>query len=172
VVGALVGFHGWPDGAVGQAVPSVPTSRAPQRVVSVSREVRVRVRTPAVKRAAQAVGSRSATVGLVKQVPVSSPQPIGYPVAYAPGQAGPSSPAAPPAHPAPATVAAPSEPGTPAPPSAPPTSPEGIQALVSQLLGSTPPPAAPDQLLQPGESLQIGIPIVGTTVTVPPVHAR
>src|SRR3954471_1395227 len=87
VVGALVGFHGWPEGAGGETVPSVPVKRAPEPVVSVVREVH---KAPAVTREARVLGDRTATAGLVKQVAVSSPRPIGYPLAVAPGQVAPT----------------------------------------------------------------------------------
>jgi hypothetical protein len=163
LVGALVGFHGWPDGAVGETVPSVPAKAVPQRIQTLVRQVR----TPAVMRKARLVGDRGATAGLVKQMPVSSPQPIGYPVAVVPGEVAPAAPAphaSAEARPTPAIAGGP----------IPPTDPAQVQALVGQLLGSAPPPPASDALPQPraGEPIDIALPIAGTTVSVPPARAR
>src|SRR3954452_17241967 len=85
VVGALVGFHGWPEGAVGETVPSVPLKPAPERVLSAVRDVQ-KTSAAAASRIGGAAAGGAATAGLVK-VPVNSPQPIGYPVAVPPGQA-------------------------------------------------------------------------------------
>jgi hypothetical protein len=160
VVGALVGFHGWPEGAVGGTVASVPLQAAPEPVLSQVRQVR---QAPAVSRAARVVGDRTATAGLVKQapVPVSSPQPVGYPESLAPGQVAPTSDAHPPATPAQNAV----DPTA----AAPPSDPAQVQALINQLLGSAPPgPVAPgDQ-----QPIQVGIPLVGLTLSVPPAPSR
>jgi hypothetical protein len=163
LVGALVGFHGWPEGAVGETVPSVPAQPVPQRIQTLVRAVR----TPVLARKARLVGDRGATAGLVKQVPVSSSQPIGYPVAVVPGEVAPAAPAphaSAEARPSPAIAAGP----------IPPTDPQAIQVLVGQLLGSAPPPPAADLLPQPqaGEPFAIALPLAGTGVSVPPAHAR
>jgi hypothetical protein len=166
VVGALVGFHGWPEGAVGDTVPSVPLKPAPQPVLSAVREVR---KAPNVTRDARLLGDRTATVGLVKQAaPVSSPRPIGYPEVYAPGQVTPAPAAQPPAAPA-HNPDAPPEAVPPTPPIGAPTDTQQLQTLVTQLLGTVPPPpAAP----RGDEPLQVGIPLVGLTVSVPPATSR
>src|SRR4051794_19579909 len=112
VVGALVGFHGWPEGAVGETVPAVPLKPTPQAVLRAVRDVR---KTP-VARQARLLGDSTATVGLVKQVPARTPQAIGYPVAVTPGEAAPAVGApAPPSQGAP-HVAPPDAPGQPVPP--------------------------------------------------------
>src|SRR3954447_3965249 len=155
VVGALVGFHGWPEGAVGETVPSVPLKPAPERVLSAVRDVQ---KTSTASRIGNAAAGRASTAGLVKVVRVTSPQPIGYPVAVPPGQAVPGSgaPAAqpptaaqtdpgngklpPPATPPPAGGA-----GPPPRPAAPSTDPQGLQTLIDQLTGSAPPPPGSPQ---------------------------
>jgi hypothetical protein len=163
VVGAVVGFHRWPEGAVGGTVPSVPLKTAPQRVLTAVRDVR-KAPTASLTRAARAVGDRSATAGLVKASPVvSSPRPVGQPLAYEPGEVAPQ-PAEPPATPAhdPQAPAPPSAPSTPVPA---PSTPPDVQQLLGQLLGAPPPP--PGAGPQPGP-LQVDVPIVGTTITAPP----
>jgi hypothetical protein len=165
VVGALVGFHGWPQGAVGETVPSVPLKPAPEPVLSVVREVH---KAPAVTREARVLGDRTATAGLVKQVPVSSPRPIGYPVAVAPGEVAPTTGVQQPPTAAhnPDAPAPPSAPSAPTPPPAP--GPREVEALLTQLLGTVPPPP----LGRDGQPLEVGVPIVGLTVTVPPGPSR
>jgi hypothetical protein len=160
VVGALVGFHGWPEGAVGETVPSVALKPAPQPVLSAVRTVR---KAPEVTRVVKArANSRTAgTAGLVKVVPVSSPQPIGLPVGFEPGHVAPNSDTPPPpaaAHHEPAPTA-PVPPGSPAPPDV-----GQIQALLTQLAGPVPPP--------PAGGTQVDVPLVGLAITVPPVPAR
>src|SRR4051794_3727384 len=135
VVGALVGFHGWPEGAVGETVPSVPLKPAPERVLSAVRDVQ---KTSTASRIGDAAAGRASTAGLVKVVRVNSPQPIGYPVAVPPGQAVPGS-GAPAAQP---PTAAQTDPGNGKlpPPATPPTDPQGLQTLIDQLTGTAPPP--------------------------------
>lgn len=147
VVGALVGFHGWPEGAVGETVRSVPLTPTPQPVLSAVRTVR---KAPAA-RVASRTGARRGTTGLTK-VPVSSPRPVGYPIALTPGHAVPTS----------GTSPAPTQ-HDPSPTDAiaPPADPGQVETLVDQVVGSVPPP--------PGDSSQVTVPIVGVTVSVPSV---
>ncbi len=164
VVSALVGFHGWPEGAVGETVPSVPVTAPPRPVLHAVRAVR---KADPVGRATPARAARPAlsTAGLVKVVPVRSPQAVGLPVALAPGQVVPT-PAQPPAAPEPAQHnSAPADPAPPKPP-APPSETAPIQILLTQIAGELPPP--PDQ----GDDTQVNVPLVGLTLTVPPVPAR
>jgi hypothetical protein len=161
VVGALVGFHGWPEGAVGETVPSVPLKPTPEPVLSAARDIR--------NAAAGSIGAEAGTggasaAGVVKLVPVRSPQAIGYPEALPPGEAVPSSGA--PAPEAPTAAQHAPAPGgqIPPTPAVPPADPQGIQGLLTQLIGSAPPPpGAP----QEGQAIEVTVPIVGTTVTVP-----
>jgi hypothetical protein len=168
VVGALVGFHGWPEGAVGDTVPSVPLKPAPQPVLSAVRDVR---EAPNVTRGARLLGDRTATVGLVKEVPVSSPRQIGHPEAYVPGQVAPTPAAQPPAAPA-NNPDVPPEAVPPTPPIGPPADAQQLQTLVTQLLGTVPLPPPPPAAPQGDEPLQVGIPLVGLTVSVPPATSR
>src|SRR3954454_5983786 len=162
VVGALVGFHGWPEGAVGETVPSVPLKPAPERVLSAVRDVQ---KTSTASRIGDAAAGRASTAGLVKVVRVNSPQPIGYPVAVPPGQAVPGS-GAPAAQP---PTAAQTDPGDgklpPSSPANPPTDPQGLQTLIDQLTGGAPPPPGSPQ---GGQGIEVTVPIVGVTVSVPP----
>jgi hypothetical protein len=166
VVGALVGFHGWPEGAVGETVPSVPLKPAPERVLSAVRDVQ---KTSTATRIGHVAAGRASTTGLVKVVPVNSPQAIGYPVAVPPGQAVPGSGA--PASDQP--TAAQTDPGTgklpPSSPTTPPTDPQGLQTLIDQLTGTAPPPPGSPQ---GGQGIEVTVPIVGVTVSVPPGSAQ
>src|SRR4051794_14786603 len=138
VVGALVGFHGWPAGAVGETVPAVPLTPTPQPVLSAVRDVR---KTDAVTRLAS-TQRRASTAGLVKVVPVSTPHAVGTPEVFTPGHTGPGSGA--PAAPAPPAAAehgtTPVDQVSPPTPAQPPTDPEGLQTLVTHLGDQLPPP--------------------------------
>jgi hypothetical protein len=139
LVSALVAFHGWPDRAGGRTVPSVGLDATPQPVF---RLVRVAQPTPYVRVLAggRALGSRAATVGLVKIVPVRAPTDIGLPLAVEPGRV--SQPAQQPHGSDPGNPGHASPPGAPelAQPPAPPT-PADVAALVTALVGSVQPPA-------------------------------
>lgn len=170
VVGALVGYHGWPEGAVGRIVPSVPLAPTPQPVLSAVRDVRKA--TPGRAAPAHArTASTASTAGLVKVVPVSSPEPVGYPVAVAPGHAVPTAGAPAPtgATPAPHDPT-PANPVNPSPPPTPPADTTALQTLLAQILGSAPPP--PGASAQPGDASAVTIPIVGVTVSAPSERAR
>jgi hypothetical protein len=166
VVGALVGFHGWPAGAVGETVPAVPLTPTPQPVLSAVRDVR---KTDAVTRVAN-TPRRASTAGLVKVVPVSTPHTVGTPEVFTPGHTGPAS-GAPPAAAAPPEAA---DHGTTpvaqvSPPAQPPTDPEGLQTLLTQLGDQLPPPpSAPHD----GQGTEVSVPLLGVTITVPPGHAQ
>jgi hypothetical protein len=167
VVGAIVGFRGWPGGVDGAGVQQVPLAPAttPARVALVRRGTPVRriVRAGASRTAARPVS----TVGLVKSVtvgpsvvpglvmvPVSaapmhpvSAHPIvpGNPLAGSPGgpappQGGPSPPGGPPSVPN-AGGPLPVPVGTPA---VPPPSSDQVMTMVGGLLASPPPPPALD----------------------------
>src|SRR3954470_13087275 len=74
VVSALVGFHGWPQGAVGETVRSVPLQPAPQPVLrNVSS---VRRTTLAGAKSGGSTAHRATAAGFVKVVPVRSPEPV------------------------------------------------------------------------------------------------
>jgi hypothetical protein len=168
VVGALVGFHGWPDGAVGETVPSVPLAPSPQPVLNAVRDVST---APTGVHKGSASAHRASTAGLVKVVPVSSPDAIGYPEALAPGHALPTSGAPP-------TASNGGGQGTPTgsvqPPSAPgaPTDPSQVSTLLDQVIGSLPPPPAQAGPGADSGSLQVNVPLVGVAVTVPPPSSR
>ena len=149
VVGAVVGFHRWPQGAVGQQTPSVPLEQGPPTLVRAVTDVR---KAPAARvRKTRPARRGGSTAGLVKVV--HAPRPVGHPVALTPGTVRSSSPA--PAPPAPARLPAP----PPSPPSAPslPSDPQQIEALVTGLVGSLPP--------VPGASVRL--PLTDVSVTVP-----
>jgi hypothetical protein len=145
-------------------VPSVPVTAPPQPVLSAVRDVR-KVTTG---RHAAARARAASTAGLVKVVPVSSPGAVGYPIAVAPGHALPTSGT-------PATTGAPHDPAPadpvdPSRPPAPPTDTTALQTLIAQFLASAPPPpAAP---AQPADGVDVTVPILGVTVSVPPKHVR
>ena len=145
MVGAVVGFHRWPGGSDVQNVPSVPlkpTSTAHLRAVRAAAAPGVH-KTRSASAAHRAGARRNSTKGLVKVVPVSSPDSVGYPVAVAPGHVAPTTAA--PQSSGPGGGPAP-EPRPPAPPAAPPP-PQPIQQIVTDIIQTLPPP--PD-LSQPG----------------------
>ncbi|MEA2427558.1 MAG: hypothetical protein QOF37_1186 [Thermoleophilaceae bacterium] len=148
LVSALVTFHGWPDGAVGQTVPSVALQPTPQPVVRLVRDT-TGTSYRRVLAAGRALGSRTATVGLVKSVPVRAPLAIGQPIAVSPGYV--SAPAPEQSH-----GAQPGSPRDPSPPQAglppqltqppgPPTSAD-VEALVQALVNAVQPPPGRDPL--------------------------
>jgi hypothetical protein len=171
VVGALVGFHGWPQGAVGETVPSVPLAPSPRPVLNAVRDVSNA--SAGVRKSSAAAADRSvSTAGLVKVVPVSSPDAIGYPEALAPGHALPTSGTPPGASNGggEGTPAGPVQ--TPSPPGAPPADPSQVRTLIDQVIGSLPPPPAQAGPGAESGSLQVGVPLLGVTVTVPPPSSR
>jgi hypothetical protein len=159
VVGAIVAFRGWPDGASGSGVQSVPL--APQTgpantvlgrpVAFTTRVVRVR---PA---ALVAVASRrtASTAGLVKQPSGGGPIVHGLVMESVPGAtmhpasprsgdpAGPPVPVANPGGPGPGPAPVPANPAVPLPVPPPPGNSPGsdeLSAVVNSLLGAAPPP--------------------------------
>ena len=164
LVSALVAFHGWPDGAVGQTVPSVALQSPAQPVL---RLVRNSSRTPyrRVLAGGRALGSRTATVGLVKDVPVRVPLAVGVPVAVSPGHVSAPKPQQP--HGAqPGNPHQPSQPQSPLPPQVieppPPPTQADVEALVQALMSAVqPPPAAGG-----GDPLP-GLPLTLPGVTLP-----
>jgi hypothetical protein len=147
LVSALVAFHRWPDGAVGQTVPSVVLRQATQPVVRVAPDAPA---TPLsrVLAGSRALGGRAATAGLVKNVSVRVPAAVGFPLAVEPGHAG---------EPAPARNARPpSPPPTLTPPAAPPT-PGDVAALVQGIVGGVQPP--PPGSANPAPVIQVSLPV-------------
>ena len=150
MVGAVVGFHRWPGGTVVQNVPSVPlkpTSTAHLHAVRTPAVARVHKRI-ATRRARHTAAARTSTAGLVKVVPVNSPEAVGYPVAISPGHVGS------------APQQAGGSSGEPAPqqrPPAPPPAPapaQPIQQLVTDIVQTLPPPPDPPEA---GEPLQLPV---------------
>src|SRR4051812_31591682 len=99
VVGALVGFHRWPDGAVGQTVPTVPVRPAQEPAFHLVRSTSVH--KASTRHLVKTTSAPASAAGLVKVVPVSTPVSVGSPVTVAPGQVAPVSAPAPaaPQHP-------------------------------------------------------------------------
>jgi hypothetical protein len=164
VVGALVGFHRWPDGAVGQTVPTVPVKPSQEgRLRLVRSESAQRVSTQDLVKASP----RASTAGLVKVVPVSTPGSGGTPLAVTPGHVAPGTP---PADAAPPRAHA-SHPGgsdqhvTPTDP-APDVDPQSLQQVVDQLIASVPVDPVPPERGQP---VAVHVPLVGATISTPPL---
>jgi hypothetical protein len=161
VVGALVSFDRWPDDAVGETVPTVPVSPAPQRTLQVVRSRPVH-KTPV----AHLVKATASTAGLVKVVRVSEPAEVSTPVVATPGHVAPAAPAPTaaspqhqPAHPAHTHQApAPADP-------AGDLDPETLRDVVDGLLAAVPVSPQPPR---PGQPLEVDLAPVAT-ITTPPL---
>jgi hypothetical protein len=127
---------------------------------------RAPVATKGVTLVAREVGTRTATVGLVKSVTVRGPAVVGL-VRQPPGTrtTPPGNQQPPGQQPPPERAAPPQVPPSGPPPADPPTlpTPPEVQAVVGDIMGHAPAPPAPSELV----GLQVTVGDTGVTIPLP-----